>query len=430
MKALTFLCVVFFLAGVPLPASESGLLLGTVVISGAGTVNDRIASPYGMSLGSGDSLKTSAKSGAVITVSGGDTLVMGEDSGITLVTGAKGIAAELQRGRVTVITSHKQLHEVRLPGESLVVRSSPGSPSRYQITRLADATYILPSKGIVFIYRNGSSDSIVVPQGMMGVIGSEGVVREYIQRASTAPPQVAAPAASPSMAPGKRAGQLSAVIPADFVVRGPDQKVGAAGEEVLLNDLLKTGQRGRMRFSMDDGSILTVGSNSQIQVVDHNAQSQQTSMEMLYGKMRAQVTKRTAPGGKFEIRTSTAICGVLGTDFYIEATRTSTRVVVFQGLVRLTPLIAGAIAGIAIGAGQTGAMAASSASAPIAATASQIQTAVTLTTVSQEAAQAAAAGLATAASSASQIAIVTAAVAPPAVAAAIAVPLLDRKSVV
>ena len=39
-----------------------------------------------------------------------------------------------------------------------------------------------------------------------------------------------------------------------------------------------------MRAGLTDGSILSVGSNSELRVVQHDAASQQTSLEMNYGK--------------------------------------------------------------------------------------------------------------------------------------------------
>src|ERR1019366_6444104 len=103
----------------------------------------------------------------------------------TLLSRPDGVAAQLERGRVLVTTTQKRLREVRLAGETVSVRAFPGAPSRYQISRLSDATYILPGKGSVSIYREGESGSTEVRQGMMGVVGPASRLWELAQRAAS-----------------------------------------------------------------------------------------------------------------------------------------------------------------------------------------------------------------------------------------------------
>jgi hypothetical protein len=212
-------------------------------------------------------------------------------------------------------------------------------------------------------------------------------------------------------------------IPRDYIVRGTQETEGNRGDPVLWNDLLRTEPRGRLRVVLDDGSILNLGSESRLQVVQHDAKSQQTNLEMRYGRLRAQVVALSRPSARFEIRTNTAICGVLGTDFYVEATEKTTRVIVFKGVVKVTPLVAGAVAGLAgagstVSAGQASTAVAGSVSAPATATAAQIQTALTVTTASTQAAQVAA--VATTATTASRVAVVSATAVPAAAATVVA----------
>ena len=109
-------------------------------------------------------------------------------------------------------------------------------------------------------------------------------------------------------------------------------------EQVQWNDELKTNSVGRLRVSLRDGSILSLGSNGQLRVMEHNPAAQQTTLEMLYGRLRSQVVKLTQPNSKFEVRTPTAVAGVIGTDFVIIATVDRTKVIVFSGIVQVTPL--------------------------------------------------------------------------------------------
>ena len=107
---------------------------------------------------------------------------------------------------------------------------------------------------------------------------------------------------------------------------------------VQWNDLLQTNPTGRLRVSLRDGSILSLGSNSQMRVVQHNAATQQTTLELLFGRLRSQVVKLTQPNSRFEVRTPTAVAGVIGTDFLLIATTDRTTLVVFNGVVQITPL--------------------------------------------------------------------------------------------
>jgi hypothetical protein len=132
----------------------------------------------------------------------------------------------------------------------------------------------------------------------------------------------------------QRAGQIDALIPAatrnDATVKAKD--------DVDWNDLLKTAKSGRVRASLIDGSILSVGSNSQLRVVQHDAASQQTSLEIGYGKLRSQVQKITKEGGKFEVKTPNAVIGAIGTDFYVAYLGHKTTVICYKGSVSVTPL--------------------------------------------------------------------------------------------
>ena len=73
-------------------------------------------------------------------------------------------------------------------------------------------------------------------------------------------------------------------------------------------------------------------------MVQHDATSQQTSLELNYGKVRNQVTDITKSGGKYELKTPNAVIGVIGTDFTALYKSNKTTVWCYKGRVKVTPL--------------------------------------------------------------------------------------------
>ena len=142
-------------------------------------------------------------------------------------------------------------------------------------------------------------------------------------------------AVGPSMAAdGQTAGEVKALIPA---AARNDQAINVK-DALAWNDLLRTDSKGRLRAGLTDGSILSLGANSQLRIVQHDAASQQTSLEMNYGKMRNQVVHITQPNGKYEVTTANAVIGVIGTDFFVGYGNNQTTVICYTGKVVVTPL--------------------------------------------------------------------------------------------
>lgn len=129
------------------------------------------------------------------------------------------------------------------------------------------------------------------------------------------------------------AGSVKALIP-DASRNAQPVKLN---DSVAWNDLLKTDAQGRLRAGLTSGSILSLGSNSQLQVVQHDAVSQQTLVVVDYGKLRSQVERITRPGGKYQVKTPNAVIGVVGTDFYVGYANSQTTVICYVGKVAVTP---------------------------------------------------------------------------------------------
>jgi len=114
------------------------------------------------------------------------------------------------------------------------------------------------------------------------------------------------------------AGKVGRLLPAGFVTHENATAEAKVADPVSWNDLLRTNEQGRMRVDLEDGSLLTVGAKSVLRVVKHDAASQQSSIDLLYGKVRATVAPVTKPGGSFQVRTPTAVIGVIGSGVLVE----------------------------------------------------------------------------------------------------------------
>jgi hypothetical protein len=145
------------------------------------------------------------------------------------------------------------------------------------------------------------------------------------------PPDVAAQA-------GQKAGEISRAIPEVAIARGTQQLPAPVKALVDWGDVVRTGDGGRARVALDDGSVLNVGSSSSLTVTQHNAAAQQTQIELTYGRVRSQVVKQSKPNAKFEIHTGVGVAGVVGTDFFLGFMNGLFQIIVYDGHVKFCNL--------------------------------------------------------------------------------------------
>ncbi len=109
-------------------------------------------------------------------------------------------------------------------------------------------------------------------------------------------------------------------------------------EQVEWKDVLRTDRTGRTRLTLRDGSIVSLGSGSELQVVQHEPTTQQTILQLYSGRVRSRVVAITQASGKFEVRTPAATASVVGTDFFVEYLPggNSFRLICYSGIVQVT----------------------------------------------------------------------------------------------
>jgi hypothetical protein len=137
---------------------------------------------------------------------------------------------------------------------------------------------------------------------------------------------------------GQKAGQIARAIPEVAIARGAQQLPANVKTLVDWGDVVRTGDGGRARVALDDGSVLNVGSSSSLTVTQHNAASQQTQIELTYGRVRSQVIKQSKPNAKFEVHTAVGVAGVVGTDFFLGYMNGLFQIIVYEGHVKFCNL--------------------------------------------------------------------------------------------
>jgi hypothetical protein len=120
-------------------------------------------------------------------------------------------------------------------------------------------------------------------------------------------------------------GNVTRVVRTADLLRGKSTAALKERDGVAENDRIRTQASGRARVVLHDGSILNIGSSTLFTVKGVTEGSRAGSLEIAYGRIRAEVAA-SAAGGRFQIRTSTAVCGVLGTTVFVDASRDLTRV--------------------------------------------------------------------------------------------------------
>ena len=85
-------------------------------------------------------------------------------------------------------------------------------------------------------------------------------------------------------------------------------------------DIILTGNDGRTKLAMNDGSSIYIGRNSRISIEDYTLSHTSLFrgvMNLLWGKARFVVAHLNSGNASFSVRTSTAVLGVRGTNFIV-----------------------------------------------------------------------------------------------------------------
>jgi hypothetical protein len=260
----------------------------------------------------------------------GDVVTLGAASSVALQFGKSLVLAapqtqfvvesegvNLRSGRLQVRSGNGYAFPVSGPFFHVNVVSSPGGA------------------GSADILVNGKDANVSVVSGVAGLT-AEGIDIPYELHAGETATLDANDGLPAQGAATPAAGQVSRLLPQVQIDRASQQMVAAISAPVFWNDDLRSGPTGRAHVTLTDGSQLYLGSNSTMRVLQHDAQAQQTSLDLLIGRLRGLVIKLSRPGSNFEIRTPVGVAGLVGTDFSLEVTPDYVELMVFEGAVRFT----------------------------------------------------------------------------------------------
>lgn len=109
--------------------------------------------------------------------------------------------------------------------------------------------------------------------------------------------------------------------------KDPRQAAPQSGDALRQGDRVRTGQTGGASIVLKDGTVLTMGPNTTVDLsrfqFDSTTQSGNFVLNLLQGSVRV-VTGLLAKANpeRFKVRTPTSVVGVRGTDFIVETAST------------------------------------------------------------------------------------------------------------
>ncbi len=321
-----FLCILF-LAGIliwtPAPGSPafgatppSGPAASATSISGKDAKLNGTPMPVGATLFPGDVIRLGEASTAGLRF--GNSMVFAAPL-TELVVESEGVS--LRIGRLQVRADGAESFAISGPYFHVNIAASEGVPSSAEVRLAGTRAQVSAVAGGADLTAAGSDTSYRVRAGETATLDASG--------------GDASPAQGPS---SPAAGQISRLAPQVQIDRDSQILVAAISNHIYWNDDLRSGPTGRAHVTLNDGSQLNLGSDSSLRILQHDAQAQQTSLDLLVGRMRGKITKLTRPGAKFEVHTPVGIAGLVGTDFSLLVTNDFTELMVFEGAVRFTNL--------------------------------------------------------------------------------------------
>jgi ferric-dicitrate binding protein FerR (iron transport regulator) len=229
------------------------------------------------------------------------------DTQVTLLASNSAPSFLLRRGSIVVDEKVVDPVQIAVPGGYVLVKGDPQTGAECEMASIDNGSTVSVKRGMAEIHGQGAP--VILHAGQSARV--------------EASPEGGQPVA----------GKINKVIPQGEIHReGQSQELPLAlNQPVNWNDLVRTLQSGRAQITLLDGTTLTLGARSELKVLKHDPQAQQTELELTVGKLEANVQKITAPGGKFQLRSKSAVIGTIDTAFVATVDGDTTRVCGVEG---------------------------------------------------------------------------------------------------
>ena len=246
--------------------------LGVLWTKGGVSVgNARVSS--GTTVLPGDVITTAQGASAWIRFRSPASTILMADTQVALLASDSVPSFLLRRGTVVVDEKVVDPVQIAVPGGFVLVKGDPQTGAECEMASLDNGATVSVKRGLAEIHGQGAP--VILHAGQSARV--------------EASPEGGQPVA----------GKINKVIPQGEIQReGVPQELPLQLNQVVnWNDLVRTLQTGRAQITLLDGSTLNVGARSEIRVLKHDPQTQQTQIELAMGKLQANVQKITAPGG-------------------------------------------------------------------------------------------------------------------------------------
>ena len=104
-------------------------------------------------------------------------------------------------------------------------------------------------------------------------------------------------------------------------------------------DTFTTGRKSSLKLQVDDNKEVTVAADTKLVISELlssiKSESGKTTLSLVGGKVKVKITKKLDGDSRFNVKTPTAIMGVMGTEFYVYYDGLGTWVGVLEGQVRI-----------------------------------------------------------------------------------------------
>jgi ferric-dicitrate binding protein FerR (iron transport regulator) len=281
--------------------------LGVLWTKGSVTVGDAKVSS-GTTVLPGDVITTAQGASAWLRFRSPASTILLTDTQVALLASNSAPSFVLRRGTVVVDEQVVDPVHVAVPGGYVLVKGDPQTGAECEMAAVGNAATVSVARGLAEIHSLGAP--LILHAGQSARV--------------EAGPQGGQPVV----------GRIDKELPQGVIQRqGESQEITLNLNEIInCNDVVRTLQVGRAEILLLDGSTLDMGALSTIKITKHDPQAQQTQIEMPAGEVKANVQKVTAPGGKFELRTKSAVIGTIDTSFLALTDDKGTRVCGVEGI--------------------------------------------------------------------------------------------------